>query len=142
MKRSALVLASYLALVFVSGLVVGALGYRLYTADSVAARSQRPSPEEYRRRYVETLTSRLKLTGEQVGKLNLILDETRDRFRTLDEDIIRPHKQEIRDHQVEAINTMLTEEQRAGYEKFRQERAERRRQREQKGGGPPPHQHP
>ncbi len=137
MKRSTAALAGYLVLVFASGVVVGALSYRLYTTGAVAARSTRWSPEEYRRHYVETLTARLKLSEEQVRKLNAILDETRDRYRAMEEEIVRPHKQQIREWQIEAINAMLTDEQRAEYAKFRQERAERRKRAEQKGGSPP-----
>jgi hypothetical protein len=86
MKRSNWVLALYLALVFLSGLLVGALADRLYTSESVddAPSRRRPSPEEYRKQYIETMTTRLKLSASQLEQLIAVLDRTRGRFHRLD----------------------------------------------------------
>lgn len=135
MKRSSLILA--LLLVFLSGVVVGAVGYRLYTAQPAAATTERrPSPEEFRRRYVEMMKTRLRLTDEQLAQLNAILDETRELFKKYEEKS-RAEKQAIRDHQIAKINAMLTEEQRAEYAKIRAEREAKRRQMEKEHHGPP-----
>ncbi len=125
MRRSNLALAFYLVLVFLSGAVVGAFGYRLYVGAN--SRTQRLSPEEYRQRYVEAMKKRLQLSDDQVQQLNVILDRTRDRFRRLDNEVMKPQKQAIRNQQIQDITAMLDSEQRAEYEKWRQERAERRK---------------
>ncbi len=122
MTRSKLAIALYLLLVFVSGVVVGVLGHRLYTASSVIATRQNPrTPEEYRQKYLAEMRTRLKLDEAQVKQLNTILDNTRDQFR----DFREKHKSEfkaIQDGQVAKINALLNDTQRAEYERMRQER--------------------
>ncbi len=123
-SRSAI--AGYLGLVFASGVAVGGFGHRLYTASSVAAKATAISPEEMRQKYVETLRTRLKLSGDQVMKLNLILDETRGRYNDAHERM-RPTLEAIRNDQTEHIRGMLSPEQRDEYERFRKEREELRK---------------
>ena len=120
MTRSKLAIAFYLLLVFLSGVLVGFFGYRLYTAASVSATSPR-TPEEYRQRYLAEMKSRLGLNDPQVRELNSILDETRAQYREFRE----KHKAEtkaIEDHRIERINALLNDAQRAEYQKMRQER--------------------
>lgn len=133
MKRSALILA--LALVFVSGVAVGALGYRLFVAKPAEAGPRPLTPEEHRQRYVEMMKTRLRLTEEQLAKLNEILDETRRRFDEYEKKS-SIEKQAIRQQHAERINAMLTEEQRVEYAKIRKEREERRKQMEKEGRPP------
>ncbi len=78
MKLSRGAIALYVGLIFASGLVLGAFGERLYTVSSVVAR-QRPDPEEFRKRIEAEYQSRLKLTPQQMSRLNVILDETHSR---------------------------------------------------------------
>ena len=137
MRRSGLALAISLTLVFLSGLAVGAIGFRLYKAESGRAQSRRPSPEEYRARYTEMLKSRLKLSEDQAQQLNVILDQTRRRFEDL-EAKTDPEWKAIREQQHEEIFAILDEKQRAEFAKFRQERAERRKHSEGRKG-PSPH---
>lgn len=120
MKRWNLPIAVYLFLVFVSGAVVGVLGYRLYSPP--AARSApRVSPEEWRRQYLDELKSRVNLTSDQVQKVNAILDETDALF-------IRArgqHHQQIEqikeDHRAK-LRAVMTPEQLPAYDRFRAER--------------------
>lgn len=135
MKRSALIVA--LALVFLSGLAVGAIGYRLLVAKPAAAVERRLTPEEHRQRYVEMMKTRLKLTDEQLAQLNEILDETRRRFEEYEKKS-SVEKQAIRQQHADRINAMLTEEQRIEYAKIRKEREERRKQMEKEGRPPLP----
>lgn len=130
MKRSSLLLSLFL--VFASGLLVGALGYHLYTAEATAkAKTERHwDPAEWRRRYTETMCTRLDLTDEQAAQLNTILDETKARFDALEEEMAeasRPKKRAIRKQQVDAIKQVLTPEQLAEYEKLHREHTERHR---------------
>ena len=119
MPRSRFSLLAYLLLVFLSGVVVGAVGHRLYTAREVRAVRRPASPDEYRRRYMEDMRTRLTLTEEQVRKVDAILDETRDRFRA--------EFKTIQDDQRQKIDAVLTPEQSAEYDKMQKEREERRK---------------
>src|SRR5690348_14080335 len=82
MKRWNLPIALYLFLIFVSGAVVGALGYRLYSPPQARARM---TPEEWRRQYLSEMQTRVNLTPDQLEKLNAILDGTHTRFRAAHE---------------------------------------------------------
>lgn len=113
-------IALYVGLVFLSGAVLGAFSHRLYTISGVSANSPR-NPEEFRKRYMEEMKSRLKLTADQVTKLSAILDETRARVRSTRESI-EPEIRKIRDEQQEKVHQILSAEQRPEYDKMRQER--------------------
>jgi hypothetical protein len=146
MNRSSFTIGVYMLAVFASGAAVGALGHRLYTAQTVIAtpgsdRPGRPSPEEFRRRYVQELQNRLKLDSDQLTRLNLVLDDTRDRFRAvrekykLEHDAInaksKPEMKAVHEHQVAQIRGLLKDDtQRQAYDQFLAERERRRRERE------------
>src|ERR1043165_3130442 len=91
MNRSKLSALLSLVLVFLSGGVLGAVAYRLYSASPVipGAPSNTPpprkSPEDFRRDYVANLTKDVKLDADQVQRLNAILDQTGDEFKKLNE---------------------------------------------------------
>jgi len=127
MTRKNLPIAFYLLLVFVSGSVVGALGYRTYNPPTARSVSAPPSPSEWRRNYIEESKTRLSLTDDQVQKLTTILDQTDARFRD-----VRQHENEligqIREEHVQRVRTILTPDQLPKYEKLHQEREERAKQ--------------
>jgi hypothetical protein len=145
MNRSNLTIGIYILAVFLSGVAVGGLGYKLYTAQTVTAVSDRPSrpnPEEFRRRYVETLQTRLQLDDQQLTSLNRVLDETRDRMRAVREKYKpefegvhakqKPEMKAVHEFQVAQIRALLKNDvQRQEYEKFLAERERKRREREQ-----------
>ena len=121
MKRSNLAIALYLFLIFTSGAIVGAFGFRLYSGTPVAAKTQKVSPEEWRRQYLNEMQSRLNLTSDQFQHLNSILDQSHARFTAAHEKndaVIR----QIREEQTAKIRAMLTDAQRPEYEKVRAER--------------------
>jgi len=128
MRRSKFVLLLYLLLVFASGVVVGALGYRTLFHGRVQALG-RPSPEEFRQKFIAELNSRLHLTPQQVQQLNAILDRTRQRFEKLENEVLRPQKRLILKQQSDEIRAILDEQQRAEFDKWLEERAARRRER-------------
>ncbi|HET8546371.1 MAG TPA: hypothetical protein VFL57_00125 [Bryobacteraceae bacterium] len=146
MSRSSLTMSVYMLAVFLSGAAVGALGHRLYTAQTVVAtpdhdRPGRPSPEEFRRRYVQELQTRLDLDRDQLARLNVVLDETRDRMHAVKEKYkpeyeavnarSRPEMKAAHDHQVAQIRALLkNDSQRQAYEQFLAERERRRRERD------------
>ncbi len=126
MTRKSLPIAFYLLLVFVSGSVVGALGYRTYNPPTARGSVSLP-PTEWRRQYIEESRTRLGLTDDQVTKLTAILDQTEARFREARENENKAIGQ-IRDEHVERVRTILTPEQLPKYEKLHQEREQRSKQ--------------
>ncbi len=122
MRRPTLTIVLYLAIVFASGVLVGAYGYRFVIP--VAAKAQRPSEEEWRRQYLKEMQTRLQLTPDQLKQLNGIMDET----RTLFHDARQKHNQimkHLRDEQTDKVRAMLTDAQKPEYEKLRAERDQR-----------------
>ncbi|MBV8817538.1 MAG: hypothetical protein JO022_04220 [Acidobacteriaceae bacterium] len=127
MQRITLRIVLYVALVFLSGVAVGAFGYRFASVTPVAAaRPSRPTPEEFRKQFTNEMQTRLKLTPEQMQNLNQILDSTQARFH----EARASHNQvmtKIKQQQVDQIRAMLTSSQRAEYEKLHAEREQRAR---------------
>ncbi|MGA2212338.1 MAG: hypothetical protein ABSH31_03595 [Bryobacteraceae bacterium] len=131
MTRKNLPIAVYLLLVFGSGAVVGALGYRTYNPPTARSGSLTPLPSEWRRQYVDESRSRLSLTDQQVEKLNAILDQTDARFREVrdhDNQLIR----QIKDEHFERVRGILTNQQIPEYEKLHAEREARAKQLEKR----------
>ncbi len=135
MKFSRLGAAFYVALVFASGVLVGGFGYRLYTISPVSAKAPQRNPEEFRRRVIDEYRRRLKLSDDQVQKLNAIMDETRSRFDDVHKRT-QPELANIRREQSEKVRAMLNDAQRAEYDRMRAEREQRMKE---KGPG---HQNP
>ena len=127
MKRWNFPIAIYLFVVFLSGAVVGGLGYRLYSppaAKSSVGTPPRITPEEFRHQYLEEMRTRVNLTADQMQKLNVILDQTRARMveaRGQHDETVK----QIRERQFEQVRAMLTPEQLPKYEQVRLEREQR-----------------
>ena len=130
-----------LLLVFLSGSVLGAFAYRLYSVGSgvqtPVLAGRRLSPEEFRRNYISGLTKAAKLDSDQVNALGTIMDQTRDEVDKLNEKIKperdalnekwRPDRDAIQAHLVDHINGMLRAEQRPLFEAWRAERERERK---------------
>jgi uncharacterized protein YnzC (UPF0291/DUF896 family) len=127
MKRSQLAVALYAVLTFASGALVGIVGHRLYVTAGAREQPGRRSPDDFRRRYIEEMRSRLKLDDQQVTKLEGILDATRDRIRQV-RDKERPEMDAIQEEQRSRIRAMLNPAQQAEYAKMLEEREKRTRQ--------------
>ena len=126
MKRWNLPIALYLFLVFVSGAVVGALGYRTYKPPTASSNSPL-SPEDARRQYIREIQSRANLTDDQLQQVNTILDETRSRFHEARD----KHNQvvkEIGEQQRAKVRAILTADQLPKVEQLWQERDLRAKQ--------------
>ena len=125
MKRWNPPIAVYLFLVFVSGGVVGALAYRMYSPPS-ARSDQRPNPDAWRRQYLQEMQTRVKLTPSQVQEMNVIMDATDANFTQIHE----KHHQEIEtikeEHRAK-VRAILTAEQLPKYEQLRVERDARQK---------------
>jgi len=123
MKRWTLPIALYLLVVFVSGSVLGALGYRLYNPPTTKSNAKL-SPEEWRRQNLEEMRQKLNLTPDQVQKVNTVYDETHSRFEAAHNTHNQVVKQ-IREDHVSKIRALLTPEQLPKYEQLRAEREQR-----------------
>jgi anion-transporting ArsA/GET3 family ATPase len=129
MKRY-LAVPLYVLMVFASGVLVGAVGHRLYSAKSVnavdpVAPKPKPTPEEWRRHMVDEMQKRLKLTEDQVAKLQTAFDNTRQSFNEYDQRA-KAQRKAIIEEQHNEIRTFLNPDQKAEYEKFLAERQKRR----------------
>jgi uncharacterized membrane-anchored protein YhcB (DUF1043 family) len=129
MRKSSFSAWVYLLMVFAAGTALGVVSDRLYTAKSVIAKSK-PTAAEFRQRYVDELRTHLKLDAKQVTELSAILDDTDKRMQDLHEHY-RPDMTAIHQDQVEKVHAILTEPQRAAYDKMRKER-QRQREAEEK----------
>jgi hypothetical protein len=129
MTRKNLPIALYLLLVFASGSVVGALGYRTYNPPTARSVSAPLAPNEWRRRYIEETRTRLSMTDDQVEKLGAMLDQTEMRFRQARERENQEIRQIGEDH-YQRVRTMLTPEQILKYEILHAEREAKAKQEE------------
>jgi len=125
MKPTRWTIALYMALVFACGGVVGAFAYRLYTVSGVSANVGQRNPEEFRKRFMADLKSRLQLSDDQAGKLDVIMEETRMRVRAT-RTTIEPELQKIRDDQKQRIGELLSPSQLVEWQKIVDERQRKR----------------
>jgi uncharacterized membrane protein len=114
-----------LLLTFILGGITGALGYYLYARRSVIALARdggRPSNPHH---LVEELAQALSLDSSQKSKLEAIVAESRERFRTLSEQV-HPQYEQIRHQTRDQIRQMLREEQKPRLDEFFKELDRRR----------------
>jgi hypothetical protein len=114
-----------MALVFACGGVVGAFAFRLYTVSGVSANVGQRNPEEFRKRFMADLKSRLQLNDDQAAKLGVIMDETRMQVRAA-RMTIEPELQKIREDQKQRISELLSPDQQAEWQKILDERQRKR----------------
>ena len=131
-------LSAFLSLVFVfaSGALVGAVGHRLYTVNTVTGTppptpGRKGDPEEFKRHMLTEMKEKIKLTDQQVTQVEQIMDQTREQFdqlrRTMNEKM-KPSRDAIWQSQVEQTKEILRPDQLPLYEKFRADRdAERKK---------------
>ena len=132
MMRSKLFAALYLALVFLSGSLVGAFTYRLYSANTVSATvSRRLDPVEWRRRYMQEMRTQVGTDADQEAQINQILDETGAAFAQIRAREKQAYQSE-QDVQITKIFALLRPDQRPLYAKLRAEREARRKAQQSK----------
>lgn len=137
MKLSRWTIALYVGLIFVSGVVLGVFGHSLYAVTVVKSGQppRRPTPEEVRKKTLAEMQARMKLTDEQVSRINSIYDETRARVSEVHEKY-RPQMDAITKDQRDKVRSILSADQVSEYEKMLKERDEREKQRGGRGQGP------
>jgi Spy/CpxP family protein refolding chaperone len=111
MKRAQYIALGLAILIFSLGAATGVLAHRLYVANTVNA------SEDWRVRWVNEMHSRLKLTNDQVDKLNDILDDTRVKVRAV-KDQYKPQLLKIKADQLAEIQSILTPKQAADYNSY------------------------
>ena len=147
MPKSRLSAVLSLLLVFVSGGVLGAFTYRLYSLSPVqsgkdaGAPPRKLSPEEWRKKYVSDLIAAVKLDPQQIAALNGVLDRTRDEVEKLNgkmklehnavNEKWHPDREAIHHHQVESVRALLRPDQLPLYDAYRAERDRQRKMRRQ-----------
>jgi len=121
MKRANLSVIVYVVLVFLSGLLVGVVSLGIYNARAASDKAEPCSPDALRQRYRDDLRTRLQLSPDQLAKLDVILEDTHNRYVAL-RDKYKPEVTAIQNAHADAIRAILDDRQRAEYEKLRQER--------------------
>jgi len=132
-KLSRLTIALYVGLIFASGVVLGVFGHSLYAVTTVVSKTNL-KPEELRKKKLAEMQTRMKLSDEQVAKINSIYDETRARFHEVRERY-RPEMDALESAQREKVRSVLTDDQKAEYEKMLKEREEQQKQNGSRGPG-------
>jgi hypothetical protein len=127
MKRSNTSTWIYLLLVFLSGAALGVFSDHLYTTKTVLAKTvaAKSDPNEFRRKYVDEMRTRLKLDSKQIATLNEILDETEVQVRDVHQKY-RPEMTSIHNAQVDRVKGILSDGQQTEYQKMLNEREAKR----------------
>lgn len=137
MSKSRLSVFLSLLFVFLSGTLVGSLGYRWYTVNNAAERPGPRGPSDLadaRKQYLAEMTSALKLDPQQVTEVDGILSVTQDRFKDIHHELNARGKAIWQD-QIAQINNILREDQRPLYQQLRDKREREREARKKQ------HQH-
>jgi hypothetical protein len=114
------------ALLFFGGAAVGVLANRYYTTTTVSAKTS----ETYRHRYVLEMESKLKLTTAQVKQLEVIMDDTKAKYKAV-RDSYRPAILQVKNEHVQEVKSILTAQQIPGYEQLLSERERRAREQDE-----------
>jgi Spy/CpxP family protein refolding chaperone len=131
-KLSRLTIALYVGLIFACGVVLGVFGHSLYAVTTVKSN---PTPDALRKKRLAEMQTRMKLSDEQVGKINSIMDETRAKFHEVRERY-RPEMDALENAQRDKVRSILSDDQRAEYEKMLKEREQQQKQNGGRGPGP------
>jgi hypothetical protein len=120
-----------IALVFVLGIALGAVGHSVADRRVLGARTQSPAflqPRPNPPRAMARLTSELKLTSDQQKEISGILANMQHRYDVV-HDQMNPEFEKIREEGHDQIRQALTPEQRPKFEDFLNRVAQDRRRR-------------
>src|SRR5215831_2152731 len=105
-----------LILVFLSGALVGVVGYRLYLVNTVqglgpdSRRGGRPDPEQVRRQRINEMREAVKLDDQQVKEIEQVYDDTHAQFEQSRSQFDQANKA-IGEHQAQRIRSLLRPDQ-------------------------------
>jgi hypothetical protein len=126
MKREKWTGLALATLLFFGGAAVGVLANRYYTTTAVSAKTS----ETYRHRYVAEMESKLRLTTAQVKQLEVIMDETKAKYKAV-RDSYKPAILQVKNEHVQEVKSILTAQQIPAYEKLLSERERRAREQDE-----------
>jgi hypothetical protein len=109
-------------LLFASGALCGATAVVSY--ERLFPPPKAAQVDEFRQNYTEMMKSRLHLSPQQVVRLEAILDLTKAHVHELHQEYA-PELQIIKDQQYRAVCSILSDSQRAEYDRIRAERLRR-----------------
>lgn len=127
MKKNQWAALALAVLLFACGAAVGALAIHLYEGRTVIAKG----PEDVRQHYVNEMQSRLKLTPAQLQQLEVILDDTKAKVKTV-RDTYHPQMLKIKQEQISRVKSILAPNQIPAYEQLVAERERRAKEQEEK----------
>ena len=127
MKRNQWTALLFAVLLFGSGVLSGVLGQRYFSTRIVNAKTA----EDYRQHYVTEMKSQLKLTPKQVSELEVILDDTKAKYRAVREQS-HPAMLKVKEEQISRVKSILTPEQVPAYERLVVERERRFKEQEER----------
>lgn len=120
--RSNLSVVLWVVLVFVSGVLVGGFGYRLYTVTSVSATSTPlETPAQHRARVLEMFRRRIGIRPDQLTQINVVLDDWRAKSKAL-HGRIDPALDDLRREEDAKIRALLDPSQQPEFDKWCAER--------------------
>ena len=122
-------------IIFLLGFAAGALSLMGYYRRVETVRRSALTGRFDRERYVKQLTEAVGLLPEQKGRLDAILDETREEFLALKKRL-EPQFDELRERARTRIRSILNPEQQARFEAFVKRWDEERRLEEHAASGP------
>src|SRR5580700_2209612 len=121
MPRTRISAAFYLVLVFVSGILVGAVSHRLYMTKTASANSSPQNMAEYRKRYLSEMRAKVKVNDAQVAAVTALLDHAKGKFDALHTQDTALHDK-IQQDLIDSIRAQLTDPQKVAYDAWRAER--------------------
>jgi hypothetical protein len=119
--------ALFALLLFGLGVAVGALGQRYYAAAAVSAKTA----EDFRHKYVSEMQTRLKLDQHQVDQLQVILDDTKAKVKSV-RDSYHPEMVKIKDDQLTKVKAILSPSQAKQYEAMVAEREQHAKEQDER----------
>ena len=120
MRRNQWLAFGLAVLLFACGVVAGILGDRYLSMLKVNAKTA----EDFRHQYTNEMRARLNLTPQQVSQLDVILDETKAKYKAA-RDLHHPEMVKIKDEQIERVKAILTPAQVPEYDRLVAEREQR-----------------
>jgi Spy/CpxP family protein refolding chaperone len=128
MKGNQVKAALFALFLFALGAAVGALGHRFYAATVVSAK---PTAEDWRHKYISEMQSKLNLTTAQINQLQVVLDETKAKYKAVRESY-HPEMVKVKEAQLERVKSILTPEQAKQYEQIVAEREQKAHEQEER----------
>ena len=122
-------------IVFLSGVAMGAVGYRLYAVKSVSipVNAAKPSPEEVRKKNIADLKDKVQLDDTQVDQVHKVYQEQHEAFDKLNTkyqaqidalaEASKAQRDQIHDASVAKIKAFLRPDQIPLYDKWTADRA-------------------